>query len=93
MAQTTDPDLVAQLPDEMLKFVLDAGAHALSGPRVGQLFGRGRATIPTPHFAATTSRGVVPHIAPDILEKETSITAVYLGLEDCTSHVHNSKRG
>lgn len=74
---------MAQLPDEMLRFVVESGTHSLPGPRVGQLLARGRPPIATPHYAPATSRGVVPHLSPDVLEKHTAISAVYMGLEDC----------
>ena len=73
------------LPDEMLKFVLDSSHRALQAPRLGQLLTRGRAPVQTPHFVAATSRGVVPHLAHDVLRKHTDISAVYMGLEDCES--------
>jgi queuine tRNA-ribosyltransferase accessory subunit len=77
---------MASTSDEMLRFVLNTGTHNLSGPRVGQLVVRGRAPVSTPHFVVPTSRGVIPHVSPDILEKRTAISAIYLGLEDCMSH-------
>ena len=73
-------DAVACLPDEMLRFILQVGSH---GARYGQLLSYGHSPIRTPHYVATTSRGVVPHLAQDILTKHTAINAVYFGLEDC----------
>ena len=76
-------DSLTQLPEEMLKFLLD-GALASAGPRYGRLLSAGREAIETPHYVAATSRGVVPHIANDVFQRHTSIRAVYVGLEDCT---------
>lgn len=53
------------------------------GPRLSTLALPGRRPIQTPNFVAITSRGVVPHITPDNLEKNTSINGVYVALEDC----------
>ncbi|KAF2403081.1 tRNA-guanine transglycosylase [Trichodelitschia bisporula] len=50
--------------------------------RLGTLALRSRSPIQTPHYAANTSRGVVPHLAHDNLQKHTDIRALYLGLED-----------
>lgn len=81
---------MAALPDEMFRFVADAGSHALPAPRLGQLLARGRNPISTPHYAPPMSRGVIPHVSPDMLEKHTAISAVYMGLEDCKSGPHDS---
>ncbi|KAK6523826.1 hypothetical protein TWF281_001794 [Arthrobotrys megalospora] len=39
-------------------------------------------TLQTPNFLAPTSRGVVPHLSPDNLEKNTGVEGVYVALED-----------
>jgi len=81
---------VAQLPEEMLKFV----AEHCNGPetrfRLGRLIWRGQKIINTPHYVATTSRGAIPHLSGDTVQKHTQISAAYVALEDCTfppSHV------
>lgn len=51
--------------------------------RLGQLLLRQRQSISTPTFVAATSRGVIPHVTPDVLSKLTRVPAVYVGLEDC----------
>ncbi|KAK8154118.1 tRNA-guanine(15) transglycosylase-like protein [Phyllosticta citribraziliensis] len=51
-------------------------------PRLGSLSLPGKSAIPTPHYIANTSRGVVPHLSQDNLEKHTNINGLYLGLED-----------
>jgi len=85
MEQVKDASL-AQLPEEMLKFVLQHAATATSetSARLGRLSLRGRSTINTPNYIAPTSRGVIPHLSHDNLQKHTKIPAVYVALEDCT---------
>ncbi|KAK7555195.1 tRNA-guanine transglycosylase family protein [Phyllosticta paracitricarpa] len=51
-------------------------------PRLGSLSIPGKPAIPTPNYIANTSRGVVPHLSQDNLEKHTDINGLYLGLED-----------
>ncbi|RMD43661.1 hypothetical protein DV735_g1472, partial [Chaetothyriales sp. CBS 134920] len=71
----------SQLPDEMLKFFLDRTSE-FGGPRLGRLLSKGGPPLQTPHYVAATSRGVVPHISEDLLQRHTSISAVYMGVED-----------
>lgn len=51
--------------------------------RLGQIILRQHDPISTPSFVAATSRGVIPHITPDVVSRSTRIPAVYIGLEDC----------
>jgi queuine tRNA-ribosyltransferase accessory subunit len=67
---------------EILSF-LDAGA---AGPRLGRLVIKGRQDLETPNFFAVSSRGVVPHLTPDVISVHTSIGGVHMALEDCKSH-------
>ncbi|KAH7318694.1 tRNA-guanine(15) transglycosylase-like protein [Stachybotrys elegans] len=50
--------------------------------RLGRLSFPGRKVIETPNFTAATSRGVVPHLTPDNIQKHTSLGAAYMALED-----------
>jgi queuine tRNA-ribosyltransferase subunit QTRTD1 len=75
---------IPALPDEMLSFMLAQFEVNSLGPRLGQLLRNGRAPLQTPHYIATTSRGVVPHISHDVLQRHTSIRGAYIALEDCT---------
>lgn len=68
----------SQLPTEM-SFVLRRNDPF----RLGQLLLQRREPISTPSFVAATSRGVIPHITPDVVSRLTRIPAVYVGLEDC----------
>ena len=51
--------------------------------RLGCLSLPGRKPINTPHYVAVTSRGAVPHLAPDMVKDHTAIEGVYVPLEDC----------
>lgn len=53
------------------------------GPRLGLLSCQGRMTLETPNIFGITSRGVIPHITPDILASEIQIGGVHMALEDC----------
>lgn len=76
-------DRLSRLPPEMLAFTLKQAGSGGLGPRLGSLLRKGRAAIETPHYVATTSRGVVPHVSPDVLRNSTAVSAVYVPLEDC----------
>lgn len=51
--------------------------------RLGRISVKGRKTLETPNFLALTSRGVVPHISPDIVGEQTEFSGVYVAIEDC----------
>lgn len=70
-------------PHGMLKFILTHTENSPLGPRLGQLVWSGRSPINTPHYVAATSRGIVPHLSHDTMQKHTSIRGVYVALEDC----------
>lgn len=75
-----DPEM--RKPSEMTFRVLGSPAPILA-PRVGKLAVAGRKPLSTPHYIPLTSRGTVPHVAHDMLRKETAINSLYVGLEDC----------
>lgn len=54
-----------------------------SKARLGRFSIRERNLIETPNFLAVTSRGVVPHITPDVILEHTSFGGVHMALEDC----------
>ncbi|KAH8702116.1 tRNA-guanine transglycosylase family protein [Talaromyces proteolyticus] len=73
----------AQLPEQMPSpFSLLHPAPSVLAPRVGKFVIPGRKIIQTPHYVAITSRGTIPHLAPDVIREHTSIGSLYLGLED-----------
>ncbi len=54
-----------------------------AGPRLGRLKMAGRKDLETPNFFAISSRGVIPHVAPDVVSAHTRIGGVHMALEDC----------
>jgi queuine tRNA-ribosyltransferase len=77
---------IAQASEEedqqMFSFKL-SNSVARNTPRLATLVCGSRHAIQTPHYLATTSRGVVPHLTPDVQLSHTSIDGVYISLEDC----------
>ena len=55
--------------------------------RLGHLEQNGRMPVSTPHYIGVTSRGVVPHLTPDMMLDNTSIKGVYTAFEDCKSAI------
>lgn len=68
---------------EMISFKIISDV-AIAGPRLATLFIRGRDPISTPNFIATTSRGIIPHISPDVQAAHLKIAGVYMSTEDCS---------
>ena len=67
-----------------IAFEILSGPDAnVAGPRLGQLSIQGRREIETPNFFAVTSRGVIPHLTPDVISSHTHIGGVHMALEDC----------
>lgn len=63
---------------------------SINGPRFGRLSIPGRKDLETPNFFALTSRGVTPHMTPDVIATNTQFGGVHMALEDCklpTPHV------
>jgi Queuine tRNA-ribosyltransferase len=58
-------------------------ANGDGNARLGELAIKGRKVIQTPNYLAVTSRGVVPHITPDVMSQHTGIGGVHVALEDC----------
>ncbi|RMY94438.1 hypothetical protein D0861_01326 [Hortaea werneckii] len=63
-------------------FSLSKVASTGLGPRLGRLKLPNHNHVDTPHYLGVTSRGVIPHLTPDSLSAHTSISGVYVGLED-----------
>jgi queuine tRNA-ribosyltransferase subunit QTRTD1 len=62
---------------------------SISGPRLGRLSIPQRKDLSTPNFLALTSRGVTPHMTPDVIAAHTQFGGVHMALEDCKfSHHH-----
>ncbi|KIW99266.1 uncharacterized protein Z519_00929 [Cladophialophora bantiana CBS 173.52] len=79
---------LAQLPDEMFEFILQQVSMPGCAGRLGQLILRGRPAISTPNYVVPTSRGVIPHLSQDNLQKHTNISTVYVPLEDFIEKSH-----
>lgn len=67
----------------MLFKVLQASVAEGAAARVGRLAIPKRVPVDTPNYFALTSRGVVPHLTPDVLSKHTRLGGMYMALEDC----------
>ncbi|KAL4759450.1 tRNA-ribosyltransferase family protein [Aspergillus foveolatus] len=74
----------------MLNFSISRSSAAVLSPRLGRLTIAGRKPILTPHYIPLTSRGVVPHLAHDVMRDNTSIGSLYIGLEDFPTAPHES---
>ncbi|CZT43214.1 related to queuine-tRNA ribosyltransferase [Rhynchosporium secalis] len=69
--------------DTKLKFeILSSGDPGLSAPRLGRLSLPGRKDVLTPDFFAIGSRGVIPHITPDVITAHTKFGGIHMALED-----------
>jgi hypothetical protein len=77
----------SQFQSEKMTFSVLSSSAPVMAPRVGKLALAGRKTLSTPHYIPLTSRGTVPHIAHDMLRKETALNSLYIGLEDCTCYI------
>jgi queuine tRNA-ribosyltransferase subunit QTRTD1 len=55
-----------------------------SNARLGTIKVAGRTDIETPNFFAVGSRGVVPHLTPDVIAAHTQFSGIHMALEDCT---------
>ena len=85
-----DHNLPTALPQEMLSFTL-THIDSSSAARLGRLLLRGRKPVHTPHYVAITSRGVVPHLSHDTMQRHTGIVGAYMALEDCRLHSSRSR--
>lgn len=63
--------------------LLDHSHLAAIGPRLGRLAVKSRQDLDTPNFLAVSSRGVVPHLTPDVISAHSRIGGVHMALEDC----------
>jgi queuine tRNA-ribosyltransferase subunit QTRTD1 len=45
----------------------------------------GRKDLETPNFLAVSSRGVIPHMTPDVIAASTQIGGIHMAIEDCKS--------
>ncbi|KAL2811314.1 tRNA-guanine transglycosylase family protein [Aspergillus granulosus] len=85
-------DNTAESPNEMFNFCLLDSAAAVLAPRLGRLAIAGRKPISTPHYVPLTSRGIVPHLAHDVMRDNTAIGSLFLGLEDFIEKEQSTKK-
>lgn len=69
---------------EGMGFQLLKASVGSGGARLGRLSLPSRVPIQTPSYVAMTSRGTVPHLTTDNLERHTSFESAYMAFEDCT---------
>lgn len=69
---------------DMINFTLLSSSEPVMAPRLGHLAVTGRKAISTPHYLPVTTRGAVPHVTHDMMRDQTTISSLYVGLEDCT---------
>ncbi|KAL7625733.1 hypothetical protein AAE478_004956 [Parahypoxylon ruwenzoriense] len=50
--------------------------------RIGRITLPKRRPVDTPNFLALTSRGVIPHLTPDVISQYTELGGTYMALED-----------
>jgi queuine tRNA-ribosyltransferase subunit QTRTD1 len=70
---------------ENITFDISGDVAATTSARVGTLNIPGRKALGTPNFFAISSRGVVPHLTPDVILTHTQFGGIHMALEDCKS--------
>lgn len=65
---------------------LDKHGDEVNEARGGCIQLKGRKPMATPNFFAATSRGVVPHMTPDVISEHSTFEGIHLALEDCMYH-------
>ncbi|EHY54182.1 Queuine tRNA-ribosyltransferase accessory subunit 2 [Exophiala dermatitidis] len=74
---------LASLPGDMFKLLLQHTAASEGAARLGLMsFRSTTTTLKTPNYIVPTSRGAIPHLTQDNVQKHTKIAAVYHSLED-----------
>lgn len=63
--------------------ILGALDSSTPDARLGRLSIAGRNEFETPNFFSISSRGVVPHLTPDVIGEHTQAGGVHIALEDC----------
>ncbi|KAG9229785.1 putative Queuine tRNA-ribosyltransferase-like protein [Amylocarpus encephaloides] len=72
-----------ELKSHSFKFdVLTALGPSTPAARLGKLSLTGRKDINTPNFFAVSSRGVVPHLTPDVISAHAQTGGIHMALED-----------
>lgn len=85
---SVSPFITAMEERRVVSFkVLGDGDPNNTRPRRGRLSVKDRRDLETPNFIAISSRGVVPHMTPDVIMASSQIGGVHLALEDCKTLV------
>lgn len=84
MADTDTTHAGIESLSNMVSFNILGSPASIMAPRAGSLSIAGRKALSTPHYIPLTTRGSVSHIAHDVMRDQTSISSLYIGLEDCT---------
>ncbi|KAH8592862.1 putative Queuine tRNA-ribosyltransferase-like protein [Bisporella sp. PMI_857] len=71
-----------QMASKLTFQVLNHAESNNVGARIGKLSILGRKELHTPNFLAVSSRGVVPHMTPDVIIASSDIGGVHMALED-----------
>lgn len=79
----SNPDNTPEMSGRKIFELIGSAAVDGSAARLGKLSLPGKKVIDTPNFFAVTSRGAVPHLTPDNLSRHTSVSGLYMALEDC----------
>ncbi|KAL7816947.1 tRNA-guanine transglycosylase family protein [Trichoderma aethiopicum] len=78
----SNPDDTLNMSGRKIFELISSAAVDGSAARLGKLSLPGKKVIETPNFFAVTSRGAVPHLTPDNLSRHTSVSGLYMALED-----------
>lgn len=78
-----DQDEPPEMASQRIFRTLSPAAGDGCAPRLGRLALPGRSAIDTPNYTSFTSRGVVPHLTPDVVSQYTTLPSAYMALEDC----------
>lgn len=63
--------------------ILKSATADVGAARLGRLALANRRVMETPNYLAVASRGVIPHLTPENMERYTEFDAAYMAIEDC----------
>jgi queuine tRNA-ribosyltransferase subunit QTRTD1 len=63
--------------------ILKASTAEVGVARLGRLAFAGRRAMETPNYIPVASRGIIPHLTPENMDRYTSFDAAYMAIEDC----------
>lgn len=77
------PTVVKETGKSLIFEILSQIDTSAAGPRLGKLIVSERKELETPNFFAITSRGVIPHMTPDVIASQSGLGGVHIAIEDC----------